>query len=898
MLRFRKFVVLAVLLAILLFSVSMAGTSALSDVTDHWAEGEIRQLVGMGAITGYPDGTYRPGNTITRAEFSSVLWGALGLKEAKGVSFPDIDGHWGQGRIEMLVREGIIDIEVYKQHYGPDEPITREEIAMMTVRLLGGGTGTTAIPFQDAGEVGPGFFGYVTEAYNQGIITGYPDNTFRPAGTATRAEAAVMAVRALGIAGVAEKASPYAKIQQAFLDGEIDRKTEVLLMLQAVYAPENLPEQYTGPKGTDKIITLKSELQWLINHQHELDPQTEAAVRPFILSPKDPGSYFHPAYAEDSNLLKNLGLVKTAHAAVNDWNKIGLNISAVSSDITLYYRVKGLPASKQLEIELQVLEIEEAIKKAWPMFKDLLNIQPALDLEIYLTNRLAADINGEAIYYSRNGNISRYEIRLNESLGDQELQATAVHELFHIFQYEMGLTWFDISPELEWLIEATAVWSEHHVYPSYNTEHEYLDEFFEHLNSDRLSTFNTREYASYMLFYFLGNYWGTPPDIVEILNAAVGESFTMDISGMFMREIGWENMKDFYGEFAFYNWNQEPYKLYVDTPFFPEKKPAGNSKEKYEVWFTEEREYSVFMDNGGIVYQRFEFIPPPEEMAWARFDFEVEIPERNNVQYVKRQALVKIGDTWTLEDWTDLKYREFCRRKDAENVDVVVLIHSNGFLQEGLFYEYTVDTKGDCPMEGYTKINFDASVSGGGLVFTDTLELYSADAFEYCPIAGAYVLTKRSATFSSLTVTEMPNPFHMPDVPEIGPPVLKQSVTRSGSISEEYDEEDQLVKFTLPEDGKVGFYEFPAAKSTGGINYTETGDMRSDQKKEDYPHGVSRGSVALEHGKKSYTLATGEKITQDCIIDETGISGTYTVEKLTEYGPGKYTVEFEYKITN
>ncbi len=201
---FRRLTI-AVLLMLLLCSFSTVNASSLLDVENHWAESEIRQLVGMGAITGYPDGTYRPQDTITRAEFSSVLWGALGLEAAEGNTFTDTYGHWGQGRIEALIHKGIIDTELYEQHYGPNEPITREEIGMMTVRILGDEIEEGNIPFVDAGKISKGFREYVTDAYKQGIITGYPDNTFRPLGTATRAEAAVMAIRALRTAGLVEE---------------------------------------------------------------------------------------------------------------------------------------------------------------------------------------------------------------------------------------------------------------------------------------------------------------------------------------------------------------------------------------------------------------------------------------------------------------------------------------------------------------------------------------------------------------------------------------------------------------------------------------------------------------------------------------------------------------------
>ena len=76
--------------------------------------------MGLGAINDYPDGSYRPENTITRAEFSSVLRGALGLAEVQGETFSDIIGHWGEGRIKALVQAGVIDALLYGVDYGPN----------------------------------------------------------------------------------------------------------------------------------------------------------------------------------------------------------------------------------------------------------------------------------------------------------------------------------------------------------------------------------------------------------------------------------------------------------------------------------------------------------------------------------------------------------------------------------------------------------------------------------------------------------------------------------------------------------------------------------------------------------------------------------------------------------
>jgi len=201
----KRIISLLVCLLLVLSLSQLSAAASLPDVSGHWAEGKIHQLVELEAITGYPDGTFKPEDTITRAEFSSVMWGALGLDETGGETFTDIEDHWGQGRIEALITEGVIDAEVYNEEYMPDEPITRQEIAMMAIRVLDTNDVEEDIPFEDADQVGAEFYDYVVQAFNNEIITGYPDNTFSPEGTVSRAEAAVMAVRSLRIAGITEE---------------------------------------------------------------------------------------------------------------------------------------------------------------------------------------------------------------------------------------------------------------------------------------------------------------------------------------------------------------------------------------------------------------------------------------------------------------------------------------------------------------------------------------------------------------------------------------------------------------------------------------------------------------------------------------------------------------------
>lgn len=72
------------------------GKGTLSDIADHWAEANIRELIQAGAIEGYPDGTFGPDRTITRAEFASILVKAFKLQEKSGKGFADTNNHWAR----------------------------------------------------------------------------------------------------------------------------------------------------------------------------------------------------------------------------------------------------------------------------------------------------------------------------------------------------------------------------------------------------------------------------------------------------------------------------------------------------------------------------------------------------------------------------------------------------------------------------------------------------------------------------------------------------------------------------------------------------------------------------------------------------------------------------------
>lgn len=160
-----------------------------NDTENHWAKDAIEKLAGLGAVSGYPDGSFKPDAPITRAEFVTMLVKALDLT-AKGdvPAFKDSAGHWASAGISIVAALGLVS--GYSDGcFKPDSLITREEIAVIAFKAAKLNQANGEISFNDNVQISSWAQGSVLAAVNANIIKGYPDNTFRPQGHATRAEA-------------------------------------------------------------------------------------------------------------------------------------------------------------------------------------------------------------------------------------------------------------------------------------------------------------------------------------------------------------------------------------------------------------------------------------------------------------------------------------------------------------------------------------------------------------------------------------------------------------------------------------------------------------------------------------------------------------------------------------
>lgn len=155
-------------------------------------------------IAGYPDGTFKPENNMARSEVSAIFARILAdynednLTSTK-TGFDDVSANdWCAKYIARLSTSGII------KGYGdgtfkPNNPITRAEFATICVRFFEGRTESIKDAESDFTDVTNDHWAkdYIDKAAKKGFVTGYPDGSFKPDSYITRAEVVTVVNRML-----------------------------------------------------------------------------------------------------------------------------------------------------------------------------------------------------------------------------------------------------------------------------------------------------------------------------------------------------------------------------------------------------------------------------------------------------------------------------------------------------------------------------------------------------------------------------------------------------------------------------------------------------------------------------------------------------------------------------
>lgn len=188
-----------------------------SDVpSNYWAAPFIEQLSQRGVIAGFPDGTFRPNDAVTRAQFASMVTSAFSrTPQRQPITFVDVPNNfWASNVIRQAYTTGFLS-GFPGNRFEPNQVIPRQQVLVALANGLNysptGNTQTTLQVFNDSFNIADWARSPIAAATERGIVVNHPNiNLLNPTGTATRAQVAASIYQALVSAGQASAInSPY-----------------------------------------------------------------------------------------------------------------------------------------------------------------------------------------------------------------------------------------------------------------------------------------------------------------------------------------------------------------------------------------------------------------------------------------------------------------------------------------------------------------------------------------------------------------------------------------------------------------------------------------------------------------------------------------------------------------
>lgn len=157
-----------------------------------WAKEAILSLNEKGIMTGTENKKFRPSDNLTREQAVKIICIVKGYEiNGEDTEFDDvIKNSWYAPYVKTAVENGIVN-GIGENIFGVGKSISRQDFAVMMYRAAANNAEEdTVLRFSDSAEIADYAQTAVKHFVNGGIISGYDDNTFRPNGNITRAEAA------------------------------------------------------------------------------------------------------------------------------------------------------------------------------------------------------------------------------------------------------------------------------------------------------------------------------------------------------------------------------------------------------------------------------------------------------------------------------------------------------------------------------------------------------------------------------------------------------------------------------------------------------------------------------------------------------------------------------------
>lgn len=168
-----------------------------------WYHDGVHYCLDEGLMEGYGGGLFGPNDTLSRAQLCQIVYNMEGQPAVTGGSvFDDVaDGAWYADAVTWAAENGIVG-GYGNGKYGPDDPITREQLAAILWRYakykgydVSVGEDTNILSYTDVADLSEYAIPAMQWACGAGVIEGVTDSTLVPQGDATRAQAAAMLQR-------------------------------------------------------------------------------------------------------------------------------------------------------------------------------------------------------------------------------------------------------------------------------------------------------------------------------------------------------------------------------------------------------------------------------------------------------------------------------------------------------------------------------------------------------------------------------------------------------------------------------------------------------------------------------------------------------------------------------
>ncbi|MFR3560108.1 MAG: IdeS/Mac family cysteine endopeptidase [Paraclostridium sordellii] len=412
------------LISILMTPIYAHANPSLNDISGHWAKKEINQFISNGYVNGYEDKTFRPDNSITRAEFVKLVNKYFGFNNKEAIKFSDINiNDWYYNDICIASKAGYINGYEDKT-FKPDKTITREEVSkiLITIKNKQDNIYDKLNKYPDKNKVSNWAKPYVEGAIEQGYLKGNDLGLLNPINNITRAESITILSRVV-------KAKPEIKKEtkneapvitaKENLILEVGQKFDTSMLNVKVSDKEdkNLDVKYEGKVNSD----LPGDYAITITAKDSQGLTTTKKVTVVVKS-KPEIKNEAPVITAKENLILEVGQkfdTSMLNVKVSDKEDKNLDVKyegKVNSDLPGDYAItitakdsQGLTTTKKVTV---VVKSKPEIKNELPVItaKDL-TIKQGDKFEYSMLNAQAKDMEGKnisnSIVYSGKVNTSK-----------------------------------------------------------------------------------------------------------------------------------------------------------------------------------------------------------------------------------------------------------------------------------------------------------------------------------------------------------------------------------------------------------------------------------------------------------------------------------------------------------